>query len=218
MEFPLVQPRINCEVSEGRWQESLGCNQKAVALNPDNEAAWWNLGIAATALRDWPEARRAGKKYGVQLDEGNDEVTMPVVTGCVRLNPAAEGEVVWGERIDPARFLILNVPLPESDHRYRDIVLNDGAPSGTGEKNGERVDVFNELEVWEVSEYKTFEVDLEVPSEAAERQLTEICESTTWVSKTGPRSESFVPGAALGIRDLMNAGRELFLEFENPTH
>lgn len=112
----------------------------------------------------------------MQLDEGNDEVTMPVVTGCVRLNPAAEGEVVWGERIDPARFLILNVPLPESDHRYRDIVLNDGAPSGTREKNGKRVDVFNELEVWEVSEYKTFEVDLEVPSEAAERQLTEICE------------------------------------------
>ena len=44
---------------QGRWQESLAFNQQAAALAPDDEAAWWNLGIAATALGDWAEARRA---------------------------------------------------------------------------------------------------------------------------------------------------------------
>jgi hypothetical protein len=160
-----------------KWEESLRCNQKAVSLNPGNEAAWWNFGIAATALHDWPEAWRAWQKYGVQLDEGTGEVTLPVASGCARLNPdpEAEGEVVWGERIDPARFVVLNVPLLGSNHRYRDIILNDGAPRGTRENNGEKFDVFNELEVWQASEYKTFEADLEIPSEPAERQLSEIC-------------------------------------------
>jgi hypothetical protein len=50
----------------------------------------------------------------------------PPVTACVRLNPQSSGEVVCGERLDPARLLILSVPLPESRHRFYDIVLNDG--------------------------------------------------------------------------------------------
>lgn len=33
----------------GRWEESLQSNWKAVLLDPTDEAAWWNLGIAATA-------------------------------------------------------------------------------------------------------------------------------------------------------------------------
>src|SRR5690242_11621848 len=44
---------------QGEWQESLRCNQKAVQLDSTDQDAWWNLGIAATALRDWGEAARA---------------------------------------------------------------------------------------------------------------------------------------------------------------
>ncbi|HUE43483.1 MAG TPA: tetratricopeptide repeat protein [Candidatus Sulfotelmatobacter sp.] len=33
----------------GRWEESLHFNRRAVELNPSDEAACWNLGIAATA-------------------------------------------------------------------------------------------------------------------------------------------------------------------------
>ncbi len=38
---------------EGRWRESLAHNQQAAKLRDDDEATWWNLAIAATALSDW---------------------------------------------------------------------------------------------------------------------------------------------------------------------
>ena len=88
---------------KGELTESLRCNQKAVELDPRNEAAWWNLGIAATALRNWPEARRAWRGFGIDVPPGDNEMRDAGQTACVRLNPSADGEVVWGERIDPAR-------------------------------------------------------------------------------------------------------------------
>lgn len=44
---------------ESRWKESLEHNQRAAEFDPDDQATWWNLAIAATALHNWPEARRA---------------------------------------------------------------------------------------------------------------------------------------------------------------
>lgn len=96
-------------------------------------------------------------------------------TACVRLDPNGTGEVVWGERVDPARLRILSVPLPESKHRFRDIVLNDGASNGEREWNGSVVPVFDELQLWQESQYSTFRVSLNVPDEAAQDRLIEIC-------------------------------------------
>jgi hypothetical protein len=83
--------------------------------------------------------------------------------------------VVWGERIDPARFPILSVPLPQSKHRFRDIVLNDGAPSGERQWNGNKFPVFDELEIWQKSEYATFKAKITIPNESAEMQLVNLC-------------------------------------------
>jgi hypothetical protein len=161
-----------------RWRDSLRFNQRALELNPADEAAWWNLGIAATALRDWTEARRAWKAYGIELGDGVGEVQTPPVTACVRLDPAGAGEVVWAQRLDPARMVILNVPLPESGHRFHDIVLNDGASNGTRvDEHGSEVPVFNELSIWEVSQYSTFRVRLQIPDELAEERLVNMCRS-----------------------------------------
>src|SRR5690606_754713 len=44
------------------WAESLSCNKRAAALVPESaegEPAFWNAGIAATALHDWDSARWA---------------------------------------------------------------------------------------------------------------------------------------------------------------
>lgn len=38
--------------SATNWQQSLEHNRRAVQLNPADKGAWWNHGIAATALRD----------------------------------------------------------------------------------------------------------------------------------------------------------------------
>ena len=160
----------------GRWKESLRFNQRALELNPTDEAAWWNLGIAATALRDWSEARRAWKAYGIELEDDEGEVLTPIVTACVRLDPSGLGEVVWGQRLDPARMVILNVPLPESGHRFQNIILNDGASNGTRvDQNGKEVPVFDELAIWEVSEYSTFRVRLSMLDDSAEKHLTDLC-------------------------------------------
>jgi tetratricopeptide (TPR) repeat protein len=162
--------KYNCQ-----WAESLRCNQRAHELDTEDEAACWNLGIAATALSDWSEARRAWKACGIKIADDQGEVKMPTVTACVRLNPNNEGEVVWGERIDPARTVILNVPLPESKHRFRDVILNDGAQNGTRLTDGVEVPVFDELAIWQKSQYSTFEANLSVPNETAERKLHEAC-------------------------------------------
>jgi hypothetical protein len=101
-----LQAKYQCE-----WQASMLFNERAASLDPVDQASWWNLRIAATALRDWAQARRAWKGCGIELEEGLlDEVSMPPVTACVRLNPNTFGEVVWGTRIDPARIQIRNVP------------------------------------------------------------------------------------------------------------
>ena len=47
--------------NSGAWEDSLRCNQTSTQLGTNDEAAWWNLGIAATALHNWSEARRAWK-------------------------------------------------------------------------------------------------------------------------------------------------------------
>jgi hypothetical protein len=160
----------------GRWSESMRFNQRALELNPTDEAAWWNLGIASTALRDWSEARRAWKACGIELEDGEGEVRMPPVTACVKLGPSGSGEVVWGQRLDPARMAILNVPLPESGHRFNDIVLNDGAANGTRfGSNGVEVPVFDELSIWRVSEYSTFRVKLSMRDDSALEKLADLC-------------------------------------------
>jgi len=159
-----------------RWSDSLTFNNRAVSLCLEDQAAFWNLGIAATALHDWTEARRAWAACGVELLEGAGEVAMPPVTACVRLNPNDSGEVVWGERLDPARMVVLSVPLPESSHRFHDIILNDGAENGTRELDGVKVPVFDELAIWERSKYSTFKVEIQTWDESAPARLLELCQ------------------------------------------
>jgi hypothetical protein len=170
----------------GDWRESLAQNQRADKLRPGDEATLWNLGIAATALGDWEEARRAWRAYGIEVNDGPGAVVAASGRACVRLNPSGSAEVVWGDRIDPARIRILNVPLPSSDRRYGDVLINDGAPEGTRTSNGEEYPVFDELGMWKPSAYSTFEVELTMPGSMAMERLEEKCrENDMWVEDWG---------------------------------
>lgn len=160
---------------EGNWQESLVQNQRADKLRPGDEATLWNLGIAATALSEWEYARRAWRAYGINVNEGPGEVLMPTVTACVRLDPKGVAEVVWGTRIDPARMRVLNVPLPESKRRYGDIVINDGAQEGTRMWKEREYPVLDELGIWKMSAYSTYEVELVLPNDTAADSLRDKC-------------------------------------------
>lgn len=161
----------------GDWEVCLKSNQKAVALSgwPSDEALW-NLGIAATALHNWAEARRAWRGYGFNIPEGQGELTMEMAPVCLRLNPQRNAVLVWGQRIDPARSLITSVPLPGCNHRYHDIILHEGESSAVLEaEDGSSIPIFNELKIWKCSEFATFRSNVHIAHEDALRSLGQLC-------------------------------------------
>lgn len=145
---------------EGDWAESLRCNQEAVRRNAEDGDAWWNLGIAATALADWSRARAAWQRCGIEIPDGAGPIAMKLGLVPIRLNPATRGEVVWCDRVCPARAVIRNVPLPESGFFYGDVLLHDGAPEGSRMLRGREVPVFNALARLERSPFRTYILDL----------------------------------------------------------
>lgn len=161
----------------GRWAESLRSNRRASDLDPEDEAAWWNLGIAATAIGDWAAARAAWATFGIAIPPGEGEVAMDLGLTPIRLDPDGRGEVVWCDRIDPARAIIRNVPLPESGYRYGDLLLHDGAPSGERHRQGRAVPVFDMLQLLRASPYTTYEVRARVSGAEAIVALAELAES-----------------------------------------
>ena len=144
----------------GAWAESLRHSRRASDLRADDDAANWNMGIAATALRDWAAAREAWRRVGLQIPEGDGPIQEDFGITPVRLNPDGKGEVVWGTRIDPVRVVLGNIPYPDSGFRAGDIVLHDGAPVGERQSNGRTYSVFNVLELFESSASSTYEAEV----------------------------------------------------------
>lgn len=161
-----------------QWQQSYDCNKQAAALNPEDEAAWWNLGIAATALLDWKTARQAWNHFGLNLEETEEELQMDLGRTPVRVDVDGEAEVVWATRICPARAVIENIPFGESGRRYQDIVLNDGAPVGYRVVDGYEYPVFNELQLIQASGYKTYSVTVHT---AVQDDIDHLAELSGWL-------------------------------------
>jgi tetratricopeptide (TPR) repeat protein len=145
---------------ENRWKESLEHNRRAAELAPDDEASWWNLGIAATALSDWAEARRAWSACGIEVPPGDGPLEFKWGETPVRLDPEGDAEVVWARRIDPARAQIVSVPLPTSSFHWGDVVLTDGAVEGERVVDGRTYPVFNALQLMQSSGFRTFIIEL----------------------------------------------------------
>ncbi len=146
------------------WEESAKYNQRATVVNPKDKAAWWNLGIAATALGRWDLARQAWRGFGIKVPDGDGPIDLPCGPGPVRLNPDGEGEVVWAYRLDPARAALTSIPFPTSGFRYGDLVLNDGAPVGYRKYKGKDLPVFNVIQLLEASPYGTYEARVAMPA------------------------------------------------------
>lgn len=164
------------------WPRAAALNERALELEgdgADNPSAW-NLGIAATALGDWRIARRAWTAYGIPLAPAPDDQPIDADFGFapIRLNPQPrhpgetallldgrdhQPEVVWCQRICPARAVIRSVPLPESGHRFGDVVLHDGEPVGERRLGNAMRAVFNELARLAPSPVATLEVEVVAP-------------------------------------------------------
>lgn len=148
------------------WAQCVAWNEQALPLFGPAEAedfggvdpAAWNLGIAATALGDWSTARRAWTAYGIEgLSDGEGPIDVDFGLVPVRVNPDRPSlalqvvpelgttEVLWCWRRSPAHAVVASVPLPESGHRFRDVLLHDGEPKGTRHLGEREVSVFDEL-------------------------------------------------------------------------
>ncbi|MDH5823556.1 tetratricopeptide repeat protein [Luteimonas sp. RD2P54] len=156
------------------WPASLQHNLRAIELAEEfGEAEHWNAAIAATALSDWKRVRALWSACGIQVPEGSGAIEGDYGVAVVRLNPWHGGETVFMRRIDPVRARLLNVPLPESGHRFGDIVLHDGAPTGHRHDGEREVPVFNELVRIAPSDFQTFVVFLRCNGPEALRPLLE---------------------------------------------
>jgi len=172
---------------QGNWPESILHNERAVKLNTSDEGAWWNLGIAATALGEWHKARVAWQACGIDVPPGDGPLDLNLGPVPIRLNPKGDAEVVWCKRIDPARGVILNVPLPESGHRCGDLLLHDGSREGSRVLKGVDVPVFNELALLQPSCFGRFIVRIDGLSAAdsetlIERASSQQIEAEDWTS------------------------------------
>jgi len=165
------------------WPRCAEDNRRALALgdgSPDDPAAW-NLGIALTALGDWSGAAQAWSAYGLDVPSllvSSVPLALRLGLTPVRLNPEPrhlgetplrlEGkehstEVVWCQRLCPARARIENVPTPASGHSFGDVVLHDGEPVGERQSGEHRYPVFNELALLERSGLPTLHVVVTCP-------------------------------------------------------
>lgn len=150
------------------FRSSLAASKRAYELDPENAngGALWNIGIAATAIADWPAARWAWTSYGISLPPGDGPIDMNIGNTPIRISPHEHPEVVWCHRIDPARARIKSIPTPETARRYGDLVLHDGEPRGKRMYRGKELSVFDELAVLERSPFRTWRVDVVAPTEA----------------------------------------------------
>lgn len=166
------------------WRESFDYNQAANNLRAGDEATLWNLAIAATALRDWHTAREVWRELKIIPESGEGPIEANFGLTPVRLNADrmtdAPGEVVWARRLCPVRARIENIPTGKTGYRYADVVLHDGAGVGTRlNADGQERDVFNVLELFEPSDFSTFEATVQVESPDHVEVLQHLCDETS---------------------------------------
>ena len=160
------------------WPRAFELGRQAARLAEPGtgDPAFWNLGIAATVLHAWSVARDAWIGYGIgQITPGDGEISVDLGPVCLRLaEESGPGEVVWAQRICPTRARVVSIPMSAPGHRFGDIVLHDGEPTGRRRTGELTVPVFDELLVWRASEIPTWQVDVEAPEESDYQALMDI--------------------------------------------
>jgi tetratricopeptide (TPR) repeat protein len=134
--------------SRKEWKPALYYNKKAIALAVDNKAAWWNVGIAATALHRPRLARRVWQKFG--LSQGNSQ---PI---SVKITYQDQFEVLGARRIDVARAVIGSIPHPKSGRKFQDVLLIDNTVKGYHISGYRKLPIYDELDLLKRSTYSTF--------------------------------------------------------------
>jgi hypothetical protein len=87
---------------QGNWLQAYELGKEAAARSKrgKQDPAFWNLGIAATVLRDWATARDSWRGYGIRVPPGDGEIMGDFGLTCVRINtPTTEALIEVFERL-----------------------------------------------------------------------------------------------------------------------
>lgn len=152
----------------GEWKPAHYYCKKALALDSAQPDIWWALGISATALKKRGIAKSVWSKFGL-------ENFKPGGPTCIRLRYQKQIEILWVRPIDPARGEIINIPHPNSDRRYRDLIIFDKEVIGHNVVGRRRVPIMDELSLYKRSGYRTFSCDLYTQEEKHLLSLEKLC-------------------------------------------
>ncbi len=153
------------------WKAALHYNKKAVSLDASDRMAWWNVGIAATALKKIRLARSVWQKFGFS---DADQRMLPALKSA-RVPWGDQFDMIWVRPIDPVRGVIDNIPAPGTDRRFCDIVLLDGVVAGYNVAQQRRIPVYEELGLYKRSLYHTYSCWIAPAAPDDVERLAELC-------------------------------------------
>ncbi len=149
------------------WKPAFHYWKKVVALDASDQQAWWNVGIAATALKKRRLAQSVWAKFGL--------TNLKREAKGLRLTYDGGFEILWMMPKTPATGIILSIPHPASGYRFRDEMLHARKPVGHHIVNRRRVPVFEELGRLKRSPFRTFSCLLHTADNEAISQLEQLC-------------------------------------------
>ncbi len=191
------------------WKPALHYLKKGLAQCPDDQEAWWDVGLVATALGRKKLARITWNKFGWN---GDNPFTGGIIS--IRTDWGSGYELLWGRRVSPALAFIGSVPWPASGLCFRDQVLVDGLPSGWQVVNRKKYPVFDEVGLYKKSDYKTWSCRLSSGQYAHLQLLERLCRESglgfeNWtntsfqkqVDRQGALPEYYHPGTSFGTEE-----------------
>ncbi|CAH0998844.1 hypothetical protein LEM8419_00159 [Neolewinella maritima] len=151
------------------WKPAFHYWSKAVALDADDRDAWWQLGLAAVALKRMRTAQTVWAKFGF------DRLRYDQPLG-LQLQHDDGYEILWMQPLDASRARVVSIPHPGSGTRYRDLVLYDRrGQKGYNVIRRRRVPIYRAVDTLKRSPYRTFSCLLHTGSEPAIEQLEKLC-------------------------------------------
>lgn len=154
------------------WKPSYHYAKRYLALDPADPIMWWDLGIAATALKKWRIAKNVWSKFDIpsSFPKGHKAVF------SLALSYGKQMELVWARPLCPARAEIISIPRSDSRRYYKDVVLYDRQQlRGHNISGHHKLPIYEYLGHWKHSNYRTYSCWIYTGEEKDIETLASLC-------------------------------------------
>lgn len=154
------------------WKPAFHYAKRSLALDPSDAGNWWDLGIAATALKKWRIAKNVWGKFDLPVSLPKTDQTI----FSLALTYGRQMELIWARPLCPARAEIISIPRPDSQRFYKDIVLYDRRQlQGHNITGNRKLPIYEYLGHWKHSNYRTFSCWLYTVEDKDVETLAALC-------------------------------------------